>query len=438
MRSEREKKFCDGFQLDCKQVVKGKTPDSRLQTRDSQGGFSLTELLISLMVFTVIMGSVFVLVSKSQRIFSTEQQVAEMNQNGRLLIDFLTRDIQQSKENALGLGPRFRSVYSYNGSEGRTDELTIVSSDTDTKVPSKALPLIPMSTKAFSVTEKFVEVLPNTAGHLEPQAVVGSFTPNEEFIVSATLQDGSIQFDFIKVKTVSLTSTGTIGISFDTVQHRGVEPEIPFGGTYEDGAFTIRPVAIKRYFVDRKTDSEHPSLSLSINDGEPITIARNIHAFQLRYLQVRDGEVDGEWVKQQAISSKYRTDAVEVTMTAQNEVSSDKEQQRLITLASVVRPRNVPTGTFGTSGNSSSGVPGENPNGTGSGYPGGGGGSGPGGDGTGGGFPGSGSGGGFGDGSGSGSGFGRGGSDGFGRGGWNHQTRRIGKPPKLGERLNPR
>jgi prepilin-type N-terminal cleavage/methylation domain-containing protein len=425
--------------------AKGKTMTSITMTRKSENltscaeerGFSLTELLISLMVFTVIMGSVFLLVNKSQRIFSTEQQAAEMNQNGRLLIDFLTRDIQQSKENALGLGPRFRSVYSYNGPEGKTDELTIVSSDTDTTIPSKALPLIPVASRPFSVSNKFIEVFPNTAGHMESKDIMNSFQPGEQFIVSTTLQDGAIQFDFIKMKSAGLTSSGTIGINFDTIQHRGIEPEVPFGGTYEDGAFTIRPVAIKRYFVDRKADNQHPTLSLSVNDGEPITIARNIHAFQLRYLQVRDGEVEGEWVKQQAISNKYKTEAVEITMTAQNEVSANKDQQRLVTLASVVRPRNVPTGTFGSSGNSSSGIPGENPNGGGPGdYPGGGKGS----DG-GGGYPGdatSGRGGAGGFNEGSGTGAGNGGSDPFGRGGYNHQTRRIGKQPKLGERLNPR
>ena len=410
-------------------------PESRTG-HPNERGFSLTELLISMMVFTVIMGSVFVLVTKSQRIFSTEQQAAEMNQNGRLLIDFLTRDIQQSKENALGLGPRFRSVYSNNGVEGKTDEMTIVSSDTDTTIPSKALPLIPVATKPFSVTNKFVEVVPNTAGHLEAAEIMKGFQTGEPFIVSTTLQDGSIQFDFIKVQSAGLTPSGTIGVSFDTHHPRGIEPEVPFGGVYEDGAFTLRPVAIKRYFIDRKTDAQHPSLSLTINEGEPITIARNIHAFQLRYLQVKDGEVEGEWVKQQAISSKYKTEAVEVTMTAQNEMTVNKDQQRLVTLASVVRPRNVPTGTFGTSGNSSSGIPGDNPNG-GGGYPGGGG-SGPDG---GGGYPGDGSSGRDGNGGfagGSGSGAGSGGTDPFGRGGYNHQTRRIGKQPKLGERLNPR
>src|SRR5689334_1102083 len=79
----------------------------------SERGFTMAELLIAMAVFTLIVGSVVTLLAKSQTIFRTEQGVSEMDQNARLLMDFLTRDIQQSKENALGLGSRFRSIYSY-------------------------------------------------------------------------------------------------------------------------------------------------------------------------------------------------------------------------------------------------------------------------------------------------------------------------------------
>jgi prepilin-type N-terminal cleavage/methylation domain-containing protein len=405
------------------------TPDSRLQTPDSAKGFSLVELLIAMMVFTVIMGSVITLVVKSQRIFSTEQNAAEVNQNGRLLIDFLTRDIQQSKENGLGLGPRFRSVYSNNGPEGKTDELTIVSSDTDTKVPSTALPLIPASSKPFSAKDNFVELIPNGAGSLESKDVVGMIQPDEEFVVSTVFQDGSIQFDFLKVHSATVTNDGTIGLTFKHVEHQGIQGELPFGGVYENGAFSLRPVTIKRYFID-KSDKEHPLLALSQNDGEPIIIARNVVAFQLRYLQTKEGQTDGEWVKQQDVSTRYRTDAVEVTMTAKTQIAADKGAEKLVTLASVIRPRQTPTGAFGSSGGgtSSPGLPGEGGNG--------GGGYGPG-DGTG-----TGDGGGFGDGRGGGNGRGGNGSgygddDSSGRkGGYNRETKRIGKQPKLGQRLN--
>ncbi|GEM_PF-1139773 len=423
-----------------------KTADSRLQTADlkfqtpdSQSGFSLAELLVAMAVFTVIMGFVVTLMTKSQRIFTTEQNAAETNQNGRMLIDFLTRDVQQSKENGLGLGDRFRSVYSFNGPEGKTDELTVIASETDSKVPSKALPLMAVSERPFNAKERFVEVMPNGAGRMAAHDVVNTFRPHEEFIITSVRQDGSIQFDFIKITNVKVTNSGQLGLSFEPVEHKGITPEIPLGSDYEGGGYTLRPVAIKRYFIDRTTDKEHPTLALSVNGGEAITIARNVTAFQLRYLEVRDGETEAQWVKQQSISNKYRTQAIEVTMTAKSEIADKNDKEPQMTLATVIRPRQVPGGVFGSSGGSTSpGVPGGNGNGTGgngaggSGYgDGDGGGAGSGGNGGGTGRNGAGSGSGFGDGNGNGSG-------GLDRGGYRHETRRIGKQPKLGERLNPR
>lgn len=406
--------------------------------RRDQRGFTMAELMIAMAVFTLIIGSVVTLLGKSQTIFRTEQGVSEMDQNARLLMDFLTRDIQQSKENALGLGARFRSIYSYNGPEGKTDEVTIISSDTESKLPSGALPLIAASTKPFSTGDRYVEILPNGASRVEPMAVINGLTPNEEFVISASREDGSMQFDFIKVKSAKLTSEGTVGISFEPVEHRGVEPEVAFGAIYEGGSFTMRPCTIKRYFVDRKTDQEHPTFALSVNDAPAISIARNVVAFQVRYLEVKDGEAEGQWVKQQNISRQFKTLALEVTMTARTEIKSDQQAERLVTLASVIRPRFISGGAFGSSpggggGTSSPGLPGDG------GGSGGGNGDG-GGDGSGAG-PG---GGGYSGGSGSngrgsfGSDGGGDGSGGFGAGGYNHETRRIGKQPKLGERLNPR
>jgi prepilin-type N-terminal cleavage/methylation domain-containing protein len=424
-----------GKRQKAKEVV---NPQPAIRNRQStEAGFSLTELLIAMMVFTIIMGSVVVLLTKSQRIFTTEQNAAETNQNGRMLIDFLTRDVQQSKENALGLGDRFRSVYSVDGTDGKTDELTIISSDTDTKVPSKALPLMAVSEHPFNAKNGFVEMMPNGAGRMEAAAIVNTFKSDEEFIISSVLKDGSIQFDFIKMQSAEVTNTGTLAIKFVPVEHKGIQPEIPLGSDYEGGGYTMRPVAIKRYYIDRKTDSEHPTLALSVNSGEAITIARNVTAFQLRYLEVREGETEAQWVKQQSISSKYRTQAIEVTMTAKSEIADKNSKEPQMTLATVIRPRQVPSGAFGSSnGSTSPGIPG----GDGSGVGGNGDGSGGNGDGIG---DGNGGGTGFGNGR-NGTGFGNGLGDGsgddggFDRGGYRHETRRIGKQPKLGERLNPR
>ncbi|HVF90833.1 MAG TPA: prepilin-type N-terminal cleavage/methylation domain-containing protein [Blastocatellia bacterium] len=428
------------------EIRKPAGPDADRFAAASERGFSLVELMIAMMVFTLIMGSVVGLLVKSQKIFRTEQGVSEMDQNARLMIDFLTRDIQQSKENALGLGQNFRSIYSYNGPEGKTDEVTIISSDTETKIPSAALPLTAATTRPFSALDHYVEILPNGHSNLEIGDVHANLKANEEFIISATLQDGSTQFDFVKVTGARVTPEGTLGLSFNPVEHKGVQPEIPYGSVYEDGVFTLRPVSIKRYFIDRENDKHHPHFALSVNGGEPISISRNVVAFQLRYLEQKQGEVEGQWVKEQSIARGYRTLAVEVTMTARTEIKGDTEAERLVTLASVVRPRYLPGDGFGSSGGS------RNP-----GFPGGGGGDGEGwddgsgdggngGDGPGGGPGGNGRGpgdsgfggsGGPGGGGGLGSGSGSDDSFGFGSGGYRHETRRIGRNPKLGQRLRP-
>ena len=219
-----------------------KAKEGAIKNESGQQGFSLAEMMIALVVFTMIAGSVLLLLSKSQAIFRSEQGVSEMDQNARLLMDFITRDIQQSKENGLGLGPKFRSIYSNNGVDGKTDEVTIVSGETDSKVPSGALPLIPASQKNFSTADHYVEIVPNGALRVASVDVANSIAAHEEFLVSGYRADGSVQFDFIKATSVKVTSDGAIGMGFDTVNHPGVEPEVPFGAVYENGRLYDAPL----------------------------------------------------------------------------------------------------------------------------------------------------------------------------------------------------
>jgi prepilin-type N-terminal cleavage/methylation domain-containing protein len=398
----------------------------------AERGFTLTELMIAMVVFTIIMGSVITLVTKSQSIFTTQQGVSEMDQNARLMIDFLTRDIQEAKENAIGLGDSFRPIYSYNGPQGTTDEITIISSETESQIPAAALPLIPASHADFSTANGYVEVMPNPGGRLSPSAVVGTFSPSDELIVSSVRPDGSVQFDTVKVKSAAIARSGAIGLAIEETQHPGVQSEVPFGSSYSGGAFSMRPIEIKRYFVDRGTDKDHPTFSISNNDGPPIPLGRNIVAFQVRYLQVKQGDVEGQWYSEQNISHLYTTAAVEVTLTARTEISGKGDSQRLVTLASVIKPRFQP----GSGDQFGSGMPtGGSPvtpiaggPGSGSGGPGGTGS--PGGPGSAGGYPGYGTGGAGGVG-----GSGGNGGPGMGAGTVNRETHYIGDPNKV--KLHP-
>jgi type II secretory pathway pseudopilin PulG len=334
--------------------------------RQSEQGFTLTELIIATMVFTIIIGSVVMLVGNSQSIFRTQQGVADMDQNARLMMDFLTRDIQESKENAIGLGDTFNPIFSYNGADGKTDQLSILTSDTQTQVPASALPLVPASTLPFAVGDHYLEVLPNANGGMSPQSVTSTVKANDQFIISSVQSDGSIQFDLVKVQSASITQTGHIGLVVMPVDAQGVQSEVPFGSIYTNGSFSLRPIDVKRYYVDR-TDADHPVLAVSLNQGRPMVIGRNITAFQLRYLQVAQGQTQGYWVPQQNVSHLYSTQAVEVTLSARTEIKSDPQASRLVTLASVIRPR-FQAGSGALYGSGSPG--GQLPGGPGSGGPG--------------------------------------------------------------------
>jgi type II secretory pathway pseudopilin PulG len=415
-------------------MMKAKGKRQEAKGRSNESGFSLVELMVAMVAFLMIGGAVALLLGKSQAIFRAEQGVSEMDQNARLMMDFLTRDIQQSKENGLGLGQRFRTIYSKDGADNKTDEVTIISADTQSKIPTGTLPLVAGSQRPFSVSDHYVELLPGGATRLKISDVATSISPNEEFVITATRADGSLQFDFIRARSAKVTNDGYLGLSFDTVDHAGVTPEVPFGMTYENGGFSLRPVLIKRYFVDRQ-DKEHPTFALSVNDGKPVTIARNVVAFQLRFLEVRDGETDGTWVKEQNIAREYKTQAIEVTMTARTEIKNDDKAERLVTLASVVRPRLTPGGQYGSAGGNPSSPggagDGSGPGGGPGGYGGGPGGGGPGAGGSGTGRPARGY-------DANGSPIDGSGGSGLGNDPYQRRTRYIGRQPKLHERLNPR
>lgn len=59
----------------------------------SQSGFSLLELMLVLVIFLIVTGSVFLLLDTAQKRYRAEQQVLDALQSGRIGIEQLTREI---------------------------------------------------------------------------------------------------------------------------------------------------------------------------------------------------------------------------------------------------------------------------------------------------------------------------------------------------------
>jgi len=70
--------------------------NSPLARRKRQAGFSIIELMLSLTLFIIISGAALSLLSMTQKRFQTEGQVLSSFQEGRLALDMIVRDINDS------------------------------------------------------------------------------------------------------------------------------------------------------------------------------------------------------------------------------------------------------------------------------------------------------------------------------------------------------
>src|SRR3990172_5017223 len=92
---------------------------------ESERGFSLIEVLISMAITLIVMGAVFGLLTRGQRSFQREPEVADLQQSARAALDLVTRDILQA---GTGLPPEFPAFSRLNGAGNAapTDVLEII------------------------------------------------------------------------------------------------------------------------------------------------------------------------------------------------------------------------------------------------------------------------------------------------------------------------
>ena len=78
----------------------------------TERGFTLIEVLISIAITLIVMGAVFGLLTRGQRSFRREPQVADLQQSARTALDMVTKDILQAGS---GLPPEFPAFSRING-----------------------------------------------------------------------------------------------------------------------------------------------------------------------------------------------------------------------------------------------------------------------------------------------------------------------------------
>ena len=79
---------------------------------ENERGFTLIEVLISIFITMIVMASVFALLTRGQRSFQREPEIADLQQNARNVLDMVSRDILQA---GAGLPPEFPAFSRQNG-----------------------------------------------------------------------------------------------------------------------------------------------------------------------------------------------------------------------------------------------------------------------------------------------------------------------------------
>jgi type II secretory pathway pseudopilin PulG len=109
-------------------------------------GFSLTEILVALLLTLLILGSVFVLLQKGQQTFLREPEVSSANGAARSSLDLISQDLAVA---GFATPPHLAVLWS-NGGNGNPDGITIVYADARVPVsrPAPCAPDAPCSTIA--------------------------------------------------------------------------------------------------------------------------------------------------------------------------------------------------------------------------------------------------------------------------------------------------
>jgi hypothetical protein len=97
--------------------------------KNNQRGFSLMELMVAATVTVGLMGVIFAISNRSQRVFGTESGVIDMNQNMRTVMDLLNRDVQSAGSGMPWGTENFPAVFYSAGASGAPDALLLMNGE---------------------------------------------------------------------------------------------------------------------------------------------------------------------------------------------------------------------------------------------------------------------------------------------------------------------
>src|SRR5262245_54381936 len=100
-----------------------------MSSANNQRGFSVLEVCIAAMLTIGLLAISFALVNRNQAIYTAETNTTDMNQNVRVAMDLLTRDLQTSGMGLSCTSGTMAAIYYVNGTSSAPDAIMILNGD---------------------------------------------------------------------------------------------------------------------------------------------------------------------------------------------------------------------------------------------------------------------------------------------------------------------
>lgn len=308
-----------------------------------QHGFTLLELMLSMLITIGLTGAVFYYLKQNQDVFVVQSAMADTQQNFRAALDLLTRDIQAAGANIPNfMGP----IAGTNGSSGTPDEILLVYGDASSSAVTVSGPIASASS-TIDVLGTSLPTFTNGSNY-----IIYAYTQTNNS--GADLSSGNAEFSIFKLASQATISGGVRLTPTTPTNPDGSALANPlptswqnmgFPGSASLGVMKLDPT---NGWVRYRVDTTNRELQRSVNGGAWVAVAHNIADLQLQYWV----EYNNGTSYTQATISDFGTGAtnnralvraVFVTLTAQTNMGRnvDGSGQRTISQTIQVTPRNM-------------------------------------------------------------------------------------------------
>jgi Tfp pilus assembly protein PilW len=258
--------------------------------KNRESGFSLLELTVAMLLTVGIMGAVFALMNSNQEVYVSESNVTDMNQNVRVAMDLLTRDIQSAGMGLPRTNGSFAAIFYKDGANGGMDSMMILNGDpyapaadvkTYTAGSSEFLCLQPSGLKATGSGSNLQFTY--TGANDQTKTIYKSYANDPRFYIC---------YDEKRAMIMSLSSNATItGVGSNQrvrlVYNSGSykNPPTMFGSTLDTAQpdYNNAKIAMLGSMIGYRVNAQTRELERSEDLTNWYSVARGITGFQVEY-----------------------------------------------------------------------------------------------------------------------------------------------------------